>query len=1246
MALPNAIAALAAVVVAVDAAPNPVLGKRYWATNDYGTLTPSPTGTPAPVGTDTPVTPTPVPGPGNTTPTGNVPSGGVPTGGVPSGGSPSGGSPSGTAASGGVVPTGGAVPSGGFTSVVSGSVVTLVPVTGIPTVISGTPTTLLPSGAFTTVISGSVVTVAPTGSPSPISGASISGASVSGSSASGTATPIIIAPDIIGSNNAASTWGAAGGTILFLALVALIALAVRRYNSRPKPNEAIAENRNVGLSPDTVVPAPVHVPISSIEEELPAVPTNSHRLSIPFAPTTGVIPADSTYPGPHSGYQYSSNETPAYGGPTSYSSVPPAAPVGYGAGAPSGVSTTEAALAAAAGAGVASAVINRRRSSKSIRAPQQLDVPDESYPLAPQNNEQPFLPTTGIIGGEEAPVAPTTSHSHVAEVLVGGAVAAAAIGTAIAVHKEKEQQEQENVGHSTTITKVTRKTTTGTDETVVPGGPSAPEGVIPVVIAEEGEEDEDEITEQETTTTTTTKTEVRRVLVKTDAAGNQVVVGPEHAQVVESTPGSTSTSTVITRRKRVLADGTIEEYDAPAGPETEQIAEEVALGVVGGESTSTSTVITRRKRVLADGTIEESEDIGGPQSELPVDSTTLNVVGGESTSTSTVITRRKRVLADGTIEEYDAPDGPETEQITEEVALGVVGGESTSTSTVITRRKRVLADGTIEEYDAPADSTTEQETTTTTTTTTTAGKGRRIVRQADGTVIEEADISEADVSVVNQDQQTSSSFVSGVQSTLASLASSAIAVAGYSTDKSKRPSFEGRVSEERHRRMRDTSFEFHPVEDQAPDLTEFVPPAPTSHVASVTFRRRQSDELNIDIGDLVGIEREYSDGWARAQNITQGRKRGLVPIKFLTPIKSGPSQKVAKVGGGTWIAKGAQETSQSSIQVLSATGVPDRDRSLPGRTSSVGSLKSLKEREEERKKQQQAVSENIEGAVEELAEQVEVRDITEVEYEAAPSGSIVVTESVQAVPAAAAAEASTTTSTSTTRTRRVVKTSSDEGQGSSTTTTTTSAAPVSAAAAAEASTTSSTSTTRTRRVVKANSNEDQGASVAITTTSSSVPAAAEGSSTTSTSTTRTRRTVVPSALGEGSASTSTTVVKQTGEGEVVTTLVSGDVAQAAGDASGQASETVVRTTRKVVRNADGTEVVSQPAETVTTTTTTTSTSVAGGEGSEGLLSAAYRIVKTSVVDPATGAVKVVSETVVDGAETVTEKLQSTFSKEQ
>jgi hypothetical protein len=78
------------------------------------------------------------------------------------------------------------------------------------------------------------------------------------------------------------------------------------------------------------------------------------------------------------------------------------------------------------------------------------------------------------------------------------------------------------------------------------------------------------------------------------------------------------------------------------------------------------------------------------------------------------------------------------------------------------------------------------------------------------------------------------------------------------------------------------------------DLEDEVPPAPTSHVVFTSYYPQSSDEIQLNEGDIMGIEREYPDGWARGQNISQGRKRCYFPLAIVTTIKSGPSQAVRR----------------------------------------------------------------------------------------------------------------------------------------------------------------------------------------------------------------------------------------------------------------------------------------------------------------------------------------------------------------
>ena len=50
--------------------------------------------------------------------------------------------------------------------------------------------------------------------------------------------------------------------------------------------------------------------------------------------------------------------------------------------------------------------------------------------------------------------------------------------------------------------------------------------------------------------------------------------------------------------------------------------------------------------------------------------------------------------------------------------------------------------------------------------------------------------------------------------------------------------------------------------------------------------------------------------------MTQGR-RGMLPLAILTPIKSGPSQTVANIGGRIWQGKRSESSSDDDIPSVS-----------------------------------------------------------------------------------------------------------------------------------------------------------------------------------------------------------------------------------------------------------------------------------------------------------------------------------------
>jgi hypothetical protein len=84
--------------------------------------------------------------------------------------------------------------------------------------------------------------------------------------------------------------------------------------------------------------------------------------------------------------------------------------------------------------------------------------------------------------------------------------------------------------------------------------------------------------------------------------------------------------------------------------------------------------------------------------------------------------------------------------------------------------------------------------------------------------------------------------------------------------------------------------------DDMDNLDLKAAPAPTSHVVAIRYVPMNPDEMLMMPGDIVGIEKMYSDGWARGQNISQNRKRCIFPLAILTPITSGPSQAVRARG--------------------------------------------------------------------------------------------------------------------------------------------------------------------------------------------------------------------------------------------------------------------------------------------------------------------------------------------------------------
>jgi hypothetical protein len=91
----------------------------------------------------------------------------------------------------------------------------------------------------------------------------------------------------------------------------------------------------------------------------------------------------------------------------------------------------------------------------------------------------------------------------------------------------------------------------------------------------------------------------------------------------------------------------------------------------------------------------------------------------------------------------------------------------------------------------------------------------------------------------------------------------------------------------------------------------------------------------MQVGDIIGIEKEFSDGWARGQNISQGRKRCIFPLAILTPITSGPSQAVSRRKITSFRNRGDSDSVQDAN-----VRIPDRTTSIQ-RLSTRSSKRSL-----------------------------------------------------------------------------------------------------------------------------------------------------------------------------------------------------------------------------------------------------------------------------------------------------------------
>ncbi|KAI8843556.1 hypothetical protein HDU80_002732 [Chytriomyces hyalinus] len=121
------------------------------------------------------------------------------------------------------------------------------------------------------------------------------------------------------------------------------------------------------------------------------------------------------------------------------------------------------------------------------------------------------------------------------------------------------------------------------------------------------------------------------------------------------------------------------------------------------------------------------------------------------------------------------------------------------------------------------------------------------------------------------------------------------------------------------------------VNVDVPNLSAYVPPPTNTHVVVRGFHSTKYDEVSLEVGDIVAIERTFEDGWARGQIISRRHKRGYFPITVLTRQKLGASQSVAhdESGASYFLPKKRNSNgSTASTEQLYPHQIPERSTSI------------------------------------------------------------------------------------------------------------------------------------------------------------------------------------------------------------------------------------------------------------------------------------------------------------------------------
>ncbi|KAI8809154.1 hypothetical protein BJ742DRAFT_771290 [Cladochytrium replicatum] len=117
-----------------------------------------------------------------------------------------------------------------------------------------------------------------------------------------------------------------------------------------------------------------------------------------------------------------------------------------------------------------------------------------------------------------------------------------------------------------------------------------------------------------------------------------------------------------------------------------------------------------------------------------------------------------------------------------------------------------------------------------------------------------------------------------------------------------------------------------PVGVDEPDLMIQVHGQSTDYVVTRAFWPSRPDEIPLEVGDLIAIECRWDDNWARGQNVSKSRRRGVFPLSVLSAIRSGPSHRVAGLSSpprsrsGSVEGRSASSSGSSSPEPSETTG--------------------------------------------------------------------------------------------------------------------------------------------------------------------------------------------------------------------------------------------------------------------------------------------------------------------------------------